>query len=584
MKKKIVLMFCLFALLSMVSAVGFSASKSIYVSINGDDVNSGLTIDQPKKTVAAGLGLAVAGDTIYLLPGVYPGNISIKKRGEPDKPITIMSYSANPGEYAVIDGGAPAPALDVNYLWLNIKNASWLVVKNLKFQNGWTDPISIQSSSYLTFDGCIFNGGRRVIYSKGMDVHHLLVQNCFWDQGGSNLWTMVTAPNGLPAWDEMHHGSLQYYNGSLFSPKATAGSHVLRYNKIQNAFNGFRWKGDDTVISVNQNANMEVYGNEVSNIRDNDFEPEGTCYNLHVYQNRSHNIHKTMSVDTSIGGYIYYYGNVITADSDPWSNAVCTGWWKVYGNTGIYLEYPMYAFNNSFYGNCNLFYAMPSYQKHLNHFNNAYYISGDRDWSLDYWDSTMTFDYDCSNKPWPANIINNNQEQHGKVRNPMFVDGPNRNLRLQSTSPCIDAGRTLTLPEFGWTLSFKGKAPDIGAYEGDNLVEGPPFKFMNPPGGAGYEEMPRIVRHKVGNKQIRLYFSNDLITGSITAQDVSVMINGQSIPTKHLQVEGTRELLLQTTDPIAGQPTIIFRKMPVGANGQSATIWASTIPCLREGL
>jgi len=84
---------------------------------------------------------------------------------------------------------------------------------------------------------------------------------------------------------------------------------------------------------------------------------------------------------------------------------------------------------------------------------------------------------------------------------PKFVDATNNNYRLSSTSPAIDAGIEIK----GVTDGYKGKAPDIGAfeYEGEDWTlnvghnfENPPnpelvfndFKYMNRVKNAGFDE------------------------------------------------------------------------------------------------
>lgn len=554
--------------------------RNIYVSNSGDDNNNGLSKNKPKKSISSALALSLPGDSILLMSGTYFGQVDILKNSEPDKPIIIKSFSSKPDEFAVIDGNAPKPSIGASNLWLNIKSSSWLVFENLRFQNGWEDPISISDSSYLTFSNCYFSGGRRVIYATGTSTHHILVQNSYWDQGGDALWKMQKAPNGEDAWTEMHHGSLSFFNGSLFCPKGTGGSHVIRANKVVNAFNGFRWKGVDSSEkpSLNLDSNIEVYDNDISNIRDNDIEPEGSVYNLHVYHNRTNNAHKTMSVDGVIGGYLYYYGNTVTSDTkDPWAASIATGWWKVYNK----LSYPMYAFNNSFYGNSRAFSSMDGEARYLKHFNNAYCFTGSsRTWDLNKWDKTMEFDYDCSNKAWPDNIKKNNQEQHGIIGDPGFTDGSKLDFRLKQSSPCLDAGRVLEIPEFNWKQAYEGKSPDIGAFENDRLVEGPPFKFMSPPGGVSYAERPRIARHRFENGSLRLYFSADLKPDSITASDVRLKSESKTAPAEKITFTGTRELLINTSEPLTeNKYKIEFKKMPIGADGESATCWASTIEC-----
>jgi hypothetical protein len=48
--------------------------KTIYVAMNGSDTNDGLTLDYPKQTIEAAVGIASAGDTVKVSPGTYIEN------------------------------------------------------------------------------------------------------------------------------------------------------------------------------------------------------------------------------------------------------------------------------------------------------------------------------------------------------------------------------------------------------------------------------------------------------------------------------------------------------------------------------
>ena len=73
-----------------VTAVGVVTSnppgKTIYVAKNGSDANNGLTLDYPKATVKAAVGIASSGDTVKVSPGTYtelnpivlPENVAIE--------------------------------------------------------------------------------------------------------------------------------------------------------------------------------------------------------------------------------------------------------------------------------------------------------------------------------------------------------------------------------------------------------------------------------------------------------------------------------------------------------------------------
>ncbi|MEJ2637559.1 MAG: right-handed parallel beta-helix repeat-containing protein [Calditrichia bacterium] len=541
-------------------------SMTLFVSPDGDDANSGHTIDAPLKTIHEALKRVGSGDEIRLLPGTYPARTLLYKiHGQPEKPLVIVSHSPDPSQFAVIDGGIQPSGTSQNVHAFDIRSSSWIVFQNLVIRNCWTDVTEIKDSQYLTFRGCRFTGGRRVIVPNGSTSHHILVENCFWEQD-PRVWTTFD-------WLQMHHLSMGYYNGALVHPWTSGGSIVMRGNTIINVYNAYRHRS----AAWNQDGNSEIYDNTISNVADNDFEPESWAWNLHYYHNRLHNVHKLYSIDEVQGGPIYIYGNTFTQDTDSIAVNRISGMWKFKKGP---LQEPCYAFNNSYYTEAKAFKKDEATNRQLKHFNNAYFFFADSGgFALPDWDDSFRFDYDASNMPWPPNITIHGQERHGIITDIMFKNGPGRDLRLRADSPCIDAGTVMTFPELGWTQEFEGSAPDIGAWEEDHLVEGPPFRFREPPGGVSYKEKPRIVRHRVTGKTLTLFFSAPLNPATISAAIVHVWqdsseadVSAVTVAPEHYRVE------IQAAKPLLAEKLhISFEPMPVGENGETATMWASTI-------
>lgn len=554
----------------------FVQARVIYVSPKGNDNAKGNHALHPLRSINKAIALANAGDTVFLLDGIYKETVRINvPKGSFEKAVVVTGAN----DKAIIDGGAPQPGMDLTYNWIEIDNTSWIVFKNISFTNGWTDPIRVQNSSYISFINCRFSGGRKVILATGAATHHILVENCYWNQGGSALWKIDKDVRGVDAWLSMHHELMGYYNGSLIDSRASGGSFVIRRNTITNAYNGIRFtskKGFD--------ANIEVYENDLSNIRDNDFEPEHYAFNLHIYHNRSHNIHKTLSVDDVAGGYIYYYGNTVTMDSTPWAKKICSGFSKIYGGVDS-LTYPLYFFNNSFFGYGKAFNAMEHTARMLKHFNNAYYFAGDHGFVLEQIDPTNAFDNDVTNKPWPQNIALNKLERNGVVADARFKNVFKRDLRLLPGSPAIDAGKQMIFPELGWQQAYAGNAVDAGAYEQNELIEGPAFRFRKPENAAfDYVETPRIVRFKIDGNKLKFFFSDAMEATSLSAGVIQVYSKQKPIKIKNTVLSETGyEWTIESMDTIKEKDlSIHFAKPPVSVRGGVYTNWASAVSIFKK--
>ena len=538
-----------------------------FVSPNGLDEASGNSPNAALRSISRALDLAAPGDTVSLLPGTYFGTNTLEDlHGQPDMPIVIKSHAFDPLNFAVIDGQSP-PTLNGNHEGFVMRNCSWINLEHLIFRNCWTHVVQIFDSPYISVRGCHFSTGKRIIHAVGHATHHTLVEFCH-----------VTHPEGVWkgwSWESLHHGEVSYYNGALLHPNKSGGGHIMRYNTLVNVFNAFRTRP----VSIAEDGNTEIYGNRMINIRDNEFEPESFAWNMHYYHNDHVNVHKMYSIDGVKGGNIYIYGNTYTQTTDPWALEEVSGIFK-YKNGPI--TAPCYAFNNSYYTEAKVLRLGESTNHHLKHFNNAYYFfQGVDNFRLSAWQPGFEFDYDCQNQQWPENIVAHGQERHGlALTDPGFVDGLGGDFTLMKGSACRDAGKVLQLPEFDWSQSYTGSAPDIGAFDGENRVDGPPFRFLPSPDGAYYEERPRVSKIRGDGRSLFVYFSTAIDPATLQQQFLSV-IDGE----KNISISGVAFLennfgieILLAEDIRDDRLRLQWLKKPKGKNGFELTNWGAFIP------
>lgn len=137
----------------------------------------------------------------------------------------------------------------------------------------------------------------------------------------------------------------------------------------------------------------------------------------------------------------------------------------------------------------------------------------------------------------------------------------------------------MSFPEFGWTQSFSGSAPDIGAYENGTLVEGPAFRFRIPPGVTlPYLEKPRIVRCSINKKVLTINFSEKVDPSTISVPTVQIFNGNDKETIKSVEnINGYAVTVTCEREIDPANVSLSFTTMPRGANGESATYWGSAI-------
>lgn len=154
----------------------------------------------------------------------------------------------------------------------------------------------------------------------------------------------------------------------------------------------------------------------------------------------------------------------------------------------------------------------------------------------------------------------------------MFVDGAYGNFLLRDGSPCKDTGM---IPD-DISIYHTGNKLDIGAYDDGKLVEGPVFRYVNPGVEMSDREKPRIVKHKIENNTLKLWFSYPLNEQTVNAG--SFMLN--DITFQHFTLQEENCLLILTADKELPWNNIYLSVIdkPKSIDSENITLWASSIP------
>ncbi len=121
-----------------------------YVSPEGDDAHDGRTPTTAWRTPGHAAARAQPGDTVYLLPGTYPGPVLFARSGFAERPIRFLSYGCAD---VILDGGTDAAA--------ELRNVDHVVIEGLTFTSGGDACVRIEASRHITLRRCVLSGGAR---------------------------------------------------------------------------------------------------------------------------------------------------------------------------------------------------------------------------------------------------------------------------------------------------------------------------------------------------------------------------------------------------------------------------------------
>jgi hypothetical protein len=483
-----------------VANVNLGAGPAYYVSTAGNDSNNG-SFSSPWRTIQHAASTATAGDTVYVMGGVYNEIVTFSKSGSASGGyITFESY---PGRTAIVDGaGLSVPG--GQYGLFTIQNQNYLAISGFEIRNYKSNttaavPIGIYitgADSYIqvlgnrihdiitTAKGCNANALGMAVYgsSAPASINNLTI-------AGNEIFHLTTGCSESLSLD----GNVEYFT--------VANNLIHDNNNIGIDAIGFEGVSPDP--TYDQARNGEISGNIVYDITSYDNPAYGPQYSAdglysdggtqNIFERnlvhdvdiglelasehygkltsytigRSNLIYRSFSVGITIGGYGPARGG--TDHCQIVNNTLFANDTRNTGSGEFQIQY--YATNNIFENNIVFATSQGLFVHNYTHSEpdpatldyNLYFFAGGASKGTWMWNGT-------SHTGFAAYQSATGQDPHSLFANPLFLSTTIPQLQVQPSSTAVNAGNNLGAAVVG-TLDFAGNPRvqgsniDIGAYE-----------------------------------------------------------------------------------------------------------------------
>lgn len=429
----------------------------------------------PFLTINKAITSAIAGDTVYILPGIYEEKVTMtNKQGSSSAWITITSYN---GEVC-IDGTTATGSSEGGIIQL-LNGTQYIRISEINLRkagyagiyiNGNTADVTDIKIDHCDISSCCGSGiyAYSQGYSSGIYARRVeFAYNTVHDVHLTFLAQEAISFSGVQGF-EIHHNTLYHYGKEGIDCKSGSSTGSVHHNNITTTW--IDGTGGGTVHSgiyidgfTRINHDIDIYCNSITgygspgiNLNAEHPESGGAIENINVYNN----VINTYSYST------YPASRCLDSlNNARWTNV------HIYNNTfnnGTSANHVIRIFppgtsisglviaNNIFYGHAYsslYFSAMTTAQAStaLTLENNLYYRVGAT--------TRVTYignDYLYGSPAWGSNALN---------ASPSFTNTLIGDLLITAASPCINTGTTDYYPATDFRDYNRSGIPDIGAFE-----------------------------------------------------------------------------------------------------------------------
>ncbi len=417
----------------------FAQAADYYVSTSGDDSNPG-TQSQPWETIQKAADTMVGGDTVYIRAGTYNERVALNYKGNSSGPyITFTNYS---DEEVILDGTG------ISIQWggglFHVWHTDYIRVQGLKIQNS--------------------NGaGIYVAYADNIEV--IDNQTDITTKSGVGIWA---SSNVLVANNDIAHmcgvGDQFIAGCSEENISIAQGSHdvVVRDNHVHDGpVVPGGYAGAEGINVKDGSYDIKIYNNVVHDLQKLAFGLDAWqnhTYNIEYYNNIAYNCSYGFIVSSEQGGTVEnvkVYNNIAYNITRAGFSTV---WWS---GTVDAMKTDIQFINNTSYNNGYGFWNRSPLNENVIVRNNIFSQNETNVLLLSGSEDQFTVDNNLfygSGGTYGTNMI---------IGDPLFVNSTGADFHLQSGSPAIDAGVTLSdvTDDYEGNSRPQGSGYDIGAYE-----------------------------------------------------------------------------------------------------------------------
>jgi hypothetical protein len=400
--------------------------------VNGDGSK-----DKPFRGLNAAQAAAQPGDTVFLLPGEYTGPFKVTKNGQPNKSIV---WRGPKDKSAVINGG------------VDLNGREWLAFDSLTIRNSGKG-LQANGCNEISVRWCVFEKNK-VALEAGEKARNLYIADN--DLGGASTWPRTKGIEPVEAIDIGGRGI------------------VVCHNRIHNVADGISSMRNGSSVGV------DFHNNDIFECTDDGIETDYAEWNIRVFDNRLTNVFQGISSQPMRGGPSYIFRNAIyNLELETFKLHNYTSGALIFNNTTVKKGQPLMV-------------STPERANNIHVCNNLFVgTAGGMDFGVFLDNSSCDYNavaaedlkqhirWSKKNMPPLEELKKSGPvQQHGlefkypgaalfaadvkipadpKVAAPISANA----LQLKEGSPAVDAA--LLLP--GLNSRFKGKGPDLGAYE-----------------------------------------------------------------------------------------------------------------------
>ena len=432
----------------------YEGLRTLYVA-PGAGGGAGSQADPYKGLVVADAA-AKPGDVFILLPGTYTGSVSLKKNGQPGKPIVWRGSDRNA---VILDGTGQDESI-------SMKVVDWVQFEDLTFHGSKQGCMKTYGCQNIVVRRCIF---------KGFNYCGIVGQGF----PGGKLGKREVPPRNAAFWfvtdNEVYGPPAKWTKGrkgDSYNINVAGYGHVIAWNRSQDCWDAISLAGGR---GEPKSGALDICYNDLRQAVDDGVEADYVYHNTRVYRNRLWNTFSTLSNQPVYGGPGYMLHNAMyNTTNKPFKLHVDTTGMIIAHNTCVSWReaWDGGSFHDAFLWNNLLLGVHPQ--------EDGYWLNVQG--------APLTMDYaGYTVNATPVIKLNNvryqtmqefaeatGQMKHSvEVGLDVFVNAPPPpghkqivdpsavDLRLRPGSKAVDAGTPLP----GINDGFIGKAPDLGCYE-----------------------------------------------------------------------------------------------------------------------